>query len=483
MLFRSEISDAEYDKLIEELKELDSSNSVLMEVGSTPSYGKKIKHKRIMGSLSKATFVRDENGDIIGDGLQDLRKWEKEHPEKKVWSYKIDGLAGKLVYKNGKLVEASSRGNGVTGSDLTDNVKAILSVPNEIELKNDEVEILGEFYIPWSFFNEHMKGKYSNPRNAASGSIQCEDPQETAERGLEFLVYKMFIDGKEPESKTKEEKIINSLKGFKYNKLFDKPITAELIEKLDQHRSKLDFMADGLVIAVDNRDERDAYGILSERYPKGMLAWKFKAENVTTLITDIEWQTGRTGKITPVAILTPIQIAGSIVSRATLHNISEIRRLGTNIGNLILLEKAGDIIPKIIRVVENNGNYGINYPDVCPSCGEPTSEDGTHVWCENLNCPARLATTIEYYLKTLEIKEIGPAMIEALIDNGFIKELTDMYKVTKEQILTLPNTGERSAEIFIEAMNSRKELDLNVFLRSEERRVGKECRSRWSPYH
>ena len=478
-----EISDVEYDALVEELKKIDPTNSALIEVGASPSYGKKIVHKRVMGSLIKETFTKDSNGKITGDGLGGLRKWIAEHPEKIKWGYKIDGLAGKIQYKNAKLISASSRGNGITGSDLTDNVRAIRSIPTTIEsdvlesytgkqVRDIDLEILGEFYIPWSFFNEKMLGKYSNPRNAASGSIQCEDPSETAERGLEFLVYKIYIDGEEPLSKSDEEMIVNSISGyhgilrcsFRYNVLHDEELTAELIEELDQKRKELDFMADGLVLAVDNRDERDAYGILSERYPKGMLAWKFKAEQVRTTVVDVVWQTGRTGRITPVAILEPVHIAGTVVGKATLHNLSEIERLSVSIGDSVLLEKAGDIIPKIVRVENATNEKRFNYPDVCPSCGVYTSNDGTHVWCNNTECGAKLLTRIDYYLKTLEIKEVGPAMIQALIDAGFVKSIVDLYYLNEEQIMSLPNSGLRTAQIVMNAILSKNEIDLATFL-------------------
>ena len=481
-----EISDVEYDELVAELRQLNPASSALIEVGAVPSYGRKIIHKRIMGSLIKSTFVKDENGEIIGDGLDDLRKWKREHPDEIVWGYKIDGLAGKLIYKKGKLVEASSRGNGKIGSDLTDNVRAIRSIPTTIEseviesyyakpIKDMEIEVRGEFYIPWSFFNANMLGKYSNPRNAASGSIQCEDPAETSERGLEFLVYDLIVDGKEPLSKTDEEMLVNSISGYhgvlksslKYNQLFKTELTAEKIEQLDQQRKSLEFMADGLVLAVNDRDKRDSYGILSERYPKGMLAWKFKAEQVITTVEDIEWQTGRTGVITPVAILEPVPIAGTTVSRATLHNYSEIKRLGLSIGDEILLEKAGDIIPKIVRVEnKGGGEENINYPDVCPSCGVYTSTDDTNVWCGNIDCGAKLLTRIDYYLKTLEIKEVGPAMIQSLINAGYVKSITDLYYLTEEQIMSLPNSGLKTAQTVISAILGKNEIDLSVFLAS-----------------
>ena len=480
-----EISDVEYDGLVEELRGLDPTNSALVEVGAVPSYGKKVIHKKVMGSLIKSTFVKDANGEILGDGLDDLRKWLREHPEKIVWGYKIDGLAGKIVYKNGKLRSASTRGNGRVGSDVTDNVRAIRSIPTIIEsdivesyfaksIKDMEIEVRGEFYIPWSFFNENMRGKYSNPRNAASGSLQCEDPSETAERGLEFLVYDMIVDGEEPLSKTDEEMLVNSIAGYhgvlksslKYNQLFNSELTAEKIEWLDTNRKNLEFMADGLVLAVDDRDKRDAYGILSERYPKGMLAWKFKAEQVTTTVVDIEWQTGRTGVVTPVAILKPVQIAGTTVGRATLHNFSEIERLCLSIGDKVLLEKAGDIIPKIVRVVEKIGNGGINYPEVCPSCGSYTSNDETNVWCGNADCGAKLLTRIDHYLKTLEVKEVGPAMIQSLIDAGHVKWIVDLYYLNEEQITSLPNSGLKTAQTVIGAILGKNEVELSTFLTS-----------------
>jgi DNA ligase (NAD+) len=195
-----------------------------------------------------------------------------------------------------------------------------------------------------------------------------------------------------------------------------------------------------------------------------MLAWKFKAEQVRTTVVDVVWQTGRTGKITPVAILDPVQIAGTVVGKATLHNLSEIERLNVSIGDSVLLEKAGDIIPKIVRVENATNEKRFNYPDVCPSCGVYTSNDGTHVWCNNTECGAKLLTRIDYYLKTLEIKEVGPAMIQALIDAGFVKSIVDLYYLNEEQIMSLPNSGLRTAQIVTSAILSKNEIDLATFL-------------------
>lgn len=476
------ISDVEFDKLVKELSELDPNNAILLAVGAVPSYGKKVKHSIPMGSLSKVTVQFDpKTGDLIGDGMAELRDWEKNHPSnsKKIWSLKIDGCAAELTYVNQKLKLAVTRGNGIEGSDITDNVMQIKSttVPKSIDSDAylntgisiySEIKVRGEMYIPRSFFDQHLKNSGSgmaNCRNAASGSLQAKNPLDTKSRGLQFFAYNIFIDGNQISSMIEQEKIVNAL-GFTHVKLHTDYLSASLISDIDNERKTYDFDTDGIVLTIDSLNERQKYGFTGLN-PNGSVAFKFRAETSETQIVDVEWSTGRTGKVTPVAILNTVRLAGTDVSRCTLHNVNEIQSLGAGIGSHVILQKSGDIIPKIIRVSKNPASDPVlscKTPIYCPSCDSKLIKDGSYLICENAFCTAKLATRIEHYLKKLNIKGIGPAIIEGLISHKLVTNISSLYDIDKSQIYMLDGVSDKKVETIYAAIWSKTQIPISDFL-------------------
>lgn len=455
-----EITDAEYDALVEELKRKNPTNPVLLEVGSgIPTYGKQIKHEVVMGSLQKINSVSDFNKWMNGkNGL--------------LYSWKVDGCAGEIVYENGHLVQASSRGNGYVGKDLTDNVRAIRSIPMVLNGAYN-IRLRGEFYIPKKFFEENLSGKFANPRNCVASSLMTKDPSITGERGIEFMVYKV-LGCDALNSLTSEMKFVNELIGY-HGKIENRFQFVDLknmnkfdesfVELKDSERKLLPYETDGLVIAVDNNRDREEFGWLNDFYPKGAVAFKFKAEQITTELIGVEWNCGRSGKVVPVALLKPVLLAGSTVSRCTLHCVSELKRLDLTLGSKVLIQKSGDIIPQIVRVI-GSGSGEIKIPSVCPNCGGRVENDSVNVWCKNDECSARFVQRVLYYLKSLDIKEVGESLISSLHRIGRIKELPDIYFVDEDEISNLDGYGEKTARIYSDAILSVSKVELDKFLAS-----------------
>jgi len=473
-----EISDAEYDELIIQLTALCPQSETLTEVGCLPSFGKTIQHTIPMGSLPKINFELDEQGNYVGDGLKELTQWVDKHQEEKVWSMKIDGCAGELTYKNGNLVAAASRGDGNIGQDLTNNIRIILD-NKEIEpfkgikhfVKDVEIKIRGEFYIPRSFFNKYLAHESANPRNSTSGALNHSNPLKTKEKGVCFKPYRLLLNDEEIESLTTAEKIVNSLTGrsgvkeanFTFVPLHKSKLTLEKIEDLDKERKDFDFETDGIVLSINNTEERESYGAKG-KYPNGAVAFKFKAEQIETKVIGIDWTPSRIRRISPVARLEPIHLAGTTVSAATLNNYGWItNNMKIAIGDTVLVEKAGDIIPKIIRVtnrVEDRTN--INLPTVCPVCGVTTEITDTHIFCNNKLCRTKQIGDIVHWVNTLELKDPQWCVTEALYDKGFIKDVADLYYLNEEEIKDIPRCN---ATVMIDELISNSEIHLGTFLR------------------
>lgn len=458
------ISDAEYDALVDELKRFSPTSPVLMEIGAVPSYGTKIIHKIMMGSLLKINTIAD------------LVKWQQEHPEETVWSWKIDGCAGEVVYENGKLVSAASRGDGFQGMRLTDNVRAIRSIP--LTLDNcSNLAVRGEFYIPRSFFKKHLQDTFANARNCVASSLMLKDPTITAERGIQFIAYKVM--NSDIKNLKEEEDFINGLQGK--NGTFDTklnfvkqhkiivPLNEAQINQLEEDRTTLEFDVDGIVLAVNDNSKREEYGYLNDKYPKGMIAFKFKPEQVKTKMVGIEWNCGRTGRLVPVALLEPVKLAGSTISRCTLHNWREICRLGIkSIGQEVTIQKGGDIIPQIVSAQQLDADAPSDFlkPLKCPCCGTPTEDDKVNIWCRNEDCGDKLVYRICHYLKTLDIKEVGEGIISDLCRLGLVKKFSDIYYVDQDELAKIDGYGQRSAEVFTTAILSVTEVELWRFLAS-----------------
>ena len=487
------LSDFEYDKLFAELKSLEEQYPLLktpdsptQRVGSVSEKFFPYKHKYRLYSLDN-TYSSDE-----------LKSWyEKIQKEcgddvDLVCELKIDGLAVALTYENGILVRGVTRGDGITGEDITNNLKTIKAIPLKL-FESVNIEVRGEIYMPKTSFeklNEENLAKgekiFANPRNAASGSIRQLDSTITAKRDLSIFVYSFVTDTVNNEIKTHYDGMMYLKKlGFKINPNIRKVESikgaTDYLNEWENKRFDLDYATDGVVIKVNNLLFQQDLGFTS-RAPKWATAFKFPPEEVTTKLLDIEINTGKTGAVVPTAVLEPVALAGSTVSRATLHNFDEIKRLDIRIGDTVLIKKAAEIIPKVIKVMDTPQHSLLPVfepPKVCPSCGSPLSvhESEVYIYCDNKNCPQQLTARLEYWVSkdAMDIDTIGPALIQLLYDCGLVKTPVDFYKLTKEQLLTLENIREKSANNIINAIEESKHKSLRRFITGLAiKHVGKE---------
>lgn len=394
---------------------------------------------------------------------------------------KLDGLALSIVYKNGILFQAATRGDGVTGEDVTENVKTIRNVPLMLKGNYPEyIEIRGEVVMPKSGFEKMNKAlldnnekTYSNPRNAASGALRNKDPKVTASRPLAFYAYALgTYKGDMP---TNHYDALMSIQSFGC----DVPSQVKLVTKKEDaeqyyndilaQRKNLPVDIDGVVIKVNEYSAQDELGFVSKS-PKFAKAFKFPAEESVTRVLDIKLQTGRTGVITPVAELAPVFVGGVTVSSSTLHNFNEIDRLGLQIGDFVSIKRAADVIPKITSVLldmrDHKTNRSIARPTTCPVCNSPTEvegEDGATIRCTgNLLCSAQLKEGIKHFAsrKAMNIEDLGNVVIETLVDNGMVKTVSDIFKLTRDDLLSIERQGEKSVQNILEGVKNSKNTTL-----------------------
>jgi DNA ligase (NAD+) len=487
----SPITDDEYDKEYSALKELDPTNDFFSEVGGIEEsvYGTRVKHKYIMGSLNK-----DPNTD-------EFAKWfEKTFGDKLdklilVVELKVDGSSFCLKYQDGKFIQGVSRGDGVEGLDYTSNARFIKNVQEKIssqgyvEIKGEVFKNRQDFYKNWA--NQLINGRNpANPRNFTAGAINQKDPQETKRRGLEFIAYDVRgVDFKQEVEKSKfleyngfktlrDETSLIVCKGKKVE-----DVIKEINKFMNQvKREDLPFDVDGIVVKINDLELVESMGTTDEgKRLKANRAIKFPTEKKETILEGVEWSIGRTGSLTPVALLKPVHIAGTTVQRSTIHNLKEMTRLGiTNLGTKIVLEKAGDIIPKIIEVVEQGKGKKIEIPDTCPACEGELEWDDTETTkhCYNDACPAQVDRCIEHWFKKIGVLGIGPGIIEKLTSGeekeGYIplRNVADMYLLCNLSNIYQPDGPAVYNEIFgkkafaniVQAVNSVKELSLADFI-------------------
>ena len=487
------ISDFEYDKMFAELKELEAQNPLLItpdsptqRVGSVSEKFFPHKHKYRLYSLDN-TYEYD----ILEDWY---KKIVKEYGEQElVCELKIDGLAIALTYENGIFVRGVTRGDGVTGEDITNNLRTVKAIPLKL-FEPVSVEVRGEIYMPKSSFEKLNKENlangeklFANPRNAASGSIRQLDSKITAKRDLSMFCYTAIFTGKfENEPKTHYDSIMYLKKlGFKTNpnvKLCkDAKDAINYCKEWDEKRFALDYATDGVVIKVNNLQVQQEMGFTS-RAPKWATAFKFPPEEVTTKLLAVEESVGKTGAITPVAILEPVQLGGSTVARASLHNFDEVGRLDIRIGDRVYIKKAAEIIPKVVKVIEDEEHYKLPQyepPKKCPSCGsELHIHDGeVNLYCDNPECPAKVKSKVEYWVSkdAMDIDKVGPSIIDQLYDKGFIKNPVDLYKLTMQDFMQLDLVKEKSAYNMYTAIQNSKNNPLSRLLTAFTiRNVGKE---------
>ncbi|MDM8126989.1 NAD-dependent DNA ligase LigA [Paraclostridium benzoelyticum] len=473
-----EISDYEYDNLMKELIKIEEENPKIKRADSPSSRvgGKpldkftQITHKIPMLSLSNAYSDKD---------LKDFDKRVRELADDSVEyvvEFKIDGLSVGLTYKNGVFEKGATRGNGVVGEDITENLRTVKTIPLKIN-DTEEVVVRGEVYISKQNFekiNELQEEQglqlFANPRNLAAGTLRQLDSKLTAKRPLDIFIFNLeYIENTNLKSHSESLEYLKNL-GFKvstdYKVCSNIDGVIEHIEYWTENRSKLPFEIDGMVIKVNDLQQREIMGYTAKS-PRWAIAYKFPAEQKKTKLIDIIVEVGRTGTITPTAILEPVRLAGTTVSRATLHNEDYINEKDIKIGDTVLVQKAGDIIPQVVQVVKDDrdGNeIEFKFPDKCPVCSEPAVrlEGEAAVKCINISCPAQIRRGIIHFASrdAMNIEGLGESIVGLLLDNNIIKDISDLYYIKKEDVINLERMGEKSAENLIKAIEKSKQNEL-----------------------
>ncbi len=473
------ISDYEFDLLLKELESLEDKfpdlvtpDSPTQRVGGEPLEGfTTVEHKKAMLSLDN-TYTYDELREF------DERVKKNVGDAQYVVEPKIDGTGVALLYENSILVRGATRGDGVGGDDITSNLKTIPSIPlrlREKTLKN--VEVRGEVYFPLEGFKKYNRAQaekgeavFANPRNAAAGSLRQLDPKIVASRPLNIFVYSISFSDKEFLTHEKAIKVLKEA-GFRVNPLVKKVENMEeaikYCEELEKIRETLDYEIDGAVIKVNSLAKQKELGE-TIKHPRWAIAYKFAAKQATTRLKDIAIQVGRTGTLTPVAILEPVPVGGVTVSRATLHNFDELKRKDVRIGDVVLVERSGDVIPQVVKSIKEKreGNEKARrIPKKCPICRSKIIhiEGEVAVRCPNRMCPARLKWRIKYYASrdAMDIDHLGESTIDKLIENDFINNIADLYSLKKEDILTLEGFKEKSAQNLLDSIEKSKNQSLS----------------------
>ena len=482
VLDQPEISDAEYDKLMRQLKELEeeypklkTENSPTQRVGGVAiDEFDKVEHSTPLLSLDKV-FSQEELHEFEAR-IKRLTEQDFNY----IVELKIDGLSAVIRYDEGKLDLAATRGDGLVGEDITHNIKTIKSIPLKLEQTID-LEVRGEVYMPRDSFKqlnqrrqEAEKDLFANPRNAAAGSLRQLDPKIAAKRPLDIFLYDIgYIQG---QSFTAHHQLLDYLAeiGFKVNphrkvcNNIDEVI--QFCQQWTEQRDELNYEIDGVVIKVNQLELREELGATS-KYPRWAVAYKFPAQIKETRVKDIEITVGRTGALTPNAVLEPVKVDGSVVSRATLHNQDELTRKDIRIGDQVLIRKAGDIIPEVIKplVEQRDGSEKeFEFPNSCPVCGAKALRiEGEAVTrCTGAACPAKLKEKILHFVKrdTMNIEGVGPALIEQLIDNDLITNIADLYYLEQEDLIELERMGQKSSQNVIQAIAASKDNPLDKLI-------------------
>lgn len=477
----SPMSDEEYDRLARELSDLEAAHPELKvsstpteQVGSdlTPGF-RKVEHKYPMLSIQN-TYSEEEVLDWHRQVTEKINPEDLEY----VAELKIDGVALSLIYEDRKLSQAVTRGDGARGDEVTQNVRTIKTIPVALPdfLPTGRVEMRGEVYMTrenFRTFNEYCLLTYGkeqqNPRNTTSGSLKLKDPAETAIRNLDFFAYGILQDGLDGSHWNNLELLAKA--GFPVNKHRVKVKTIpEVMDACAQWltiRDSLPYNIDGVVIKVNDLRHQALLGRTSKS-PKWVIAYKYKTEAVETVLENVTYQVGRTGAVTPVAHFKPILLGGTLVKRATLHNFDEIARLGLMIHDHVIVEKGGEIIPKVMSVLLDKRPENaapIQAPTHCPVCGSDLVrlEEEVALRCDNLSCPEQVARAVLHFTsrQAMNIEDIGPALVEALLREGLIKSAPDLYFLRHDQLENLERMGEKSAQNVIDAIQKSKDQGLD----------------------
>ncbi|WP_418843691.1 NAD-dependent DNA ligase LigA [Phascolarctobacterium succinatutens] len=483
-----EITDAEYDRMMVRLRELEArypdsipADSPTQRVGGrASSQFTEVRHLEPLLSLGNVFSAEELRAfdERVRSGLPAGSKVEY------VMEPKIDGLACSLIYENGKLVRAATRGDGVVGENVTANVRTIRSIPLTLKVPEGEavpelLDVRGEVYMPRQAFMrlneqraERGESEFANPRNAAAGSLRQLDPQVTASRSLSFFAYYLVGEGAQP--KHSESLALLARYGFKVSENY------KVVENIDEAikyigdfnelRQGLSYDTDGAVIKVNDVYQQRILGATGKD-PRWATAYKYPPEQAETTLEDIDWRVGRTGVLTPTAVLTPVKLSGSVISRATLHNEDFIRAKDIRIGDRVVINKAGEIIPEVLRVVvekRTGDEKEVEIPSVCPECGWRVERQGEEaaIRCTNPHCPALGREGLIHFVSrdAMNIDGCGPSVINALLDAGLVRDAADLYSLRKDDLLKLERMGEKSADNLLAALAESKKNELDKLL-------------------
>lgn len=468
------IADVEYDRLYDELSELEKKSGIILENSPTKRVGdvvlkgfKSVKHLGRLYSLDKC-----QTKEALSQWLDKLIKFCGSMPKCSL-EYKFDGLTINMLYENGLLVRAATRGNGIEGEDVTEQVKTIKCVPLSIEYKGT-LEVQGEGIMRLSALAEYNSKQgvtpLKNARNAVAGAIRNLDPKVTASRRLEVICYnvnyidKVFATGSEMIDFLKQNKFKVSEQYVLYD---DKQKLIDALDGIQNERDSLDFLIDGAVIKVDDTSIRERMGY-TEKFPKWAVAFKFPAQETTTLLKDVVWQVSRTGKLNPLAILEPVDLAGVTVQRATLSNISEIRRKDIKIGSRVFIRRSNDVIPEITGIAEHTPqSVDVKKPEVCPACGAPVIEDGVFLKCSNVkNCAPAIISMMSHFASrdAMDIEGLSDKTLETLYNEGKLHHFVDIYKLKAEDFVDVEGFAEKKAGNILNAIEKSKDTTLDRFI-------------------
>lgn len=478
-----ELEDWEYDNLFRKLKELEEKypqtitpDSPTQRVGGISEKFNQVQHKIRLYSLDNS----NNNDELLAWYKRVLKEVGQQQALADIEltaELKIDGLAISLIYEKGRFIQGLTRGDGVVGEDITNNLKTIKSIP--LKLFDDvDIEVRGEIYMPITSFEKlnaqqikNSQKTFANPRNAAAGTIRQLDPKITAGRDLSIFVYAAILD-KKTDIKTHSDALDYCKKlGFKVNKykkcknIFD---AVNFCKEMEEYRKTLNYATDGVVIKVNSLSQQRELGFTA-RAPKWATAFKFPPEEVWSDLIDVEFSVGRTGIVTPVAVLKPVSLSGSIVSRASMYNFDEIQRLNISLNDEVLIKKAAEIIPKVVKSRKTNLSKPIILPDKCPSCKTLLVEVEGEVarYCPNKKyCHAQIKGRIEYFVskQAMDIDGLGENIIEQLINKGYVYNYSDIYKITKENLLTLDLIKDKSSNNLLNAIEKSKDVFFSKFI-------------------
>ena len=474
-----QVSDAEFDRLMRELGEIEARFPALVapesptqRVGEKPVDGfATVAHRTPMLSIDNVY-----NEDELREFGERVSKLLPGQAVEYVAELKIDGLSISILYRDGRFARAVTRGDGVRGDDVTANVKTLRSLPLVIDDRR-EVEVRGEVYLPFESFRalnrereEAGEPLFANARNAAAGSLRLLDPRLVASRNLSVFLYYLFTDGREEPTQWEALQRMRRL-GFRTNphsrlcRTLDEGLA--YFREWTEKRDRLDYDADGIVLKVDSAAQREALGFTAKS-PRWAAAFKFPARQATTRVRDIVVQVGRTGALTPVAVLEPVKLSGTTISRSTLHNEEELRRKDVRVGDHVLIERSGDVIPQVVSVMKERRTgreKPFAWPSKCPACGAAVFRPEGEVIsrCVNPSCPARVRESILHFAsrRAMDIDGLGEALVDQLLASGLVRSLPDLYRLDRGRLVALERMGEKSADNLLGEIAASKDRDLD----------------------